>query len=60
MPLDGNEGADDDTLLQLELPEQTIADYEWIEDGKGYRDWLIPARLVNEKGVGLCVVVEVE
>jgi hypothetical protein len=58
VPLDGNEGADGDTLLRLELPEQMIADYEVIEDGKPYREWLVPARLINEKAGGLCVVEE--
>ena len=37
MPLDIHEGAGGDTLLQLDLPELTIADYEWIEDSKTYR-----------------------
>jgi hypothetical protein len=46
-PLDIIEGADGDTLLQVELPEQTIADYEWIEKDKPYREWLIPADLIN-------------
>jgi hypothetical protein len=45
-----DEGAEESTLLQIELalPEDAIADYEWIEDGKGYREWLVPARLLNE------------
>jgi len=47
-------------LLQLDLPEQTIADYEWIEDGKTYREWLVPARLINEQASGLCLVDEDE
>jgi hypothetical protein len=58
VPLDINEGAKGDTLLQLELSEQTIADYEWIEDGKPYREWLVPAQLVNGKASGLCIVDE--
>ena len=60
VPLDINEGAEGDTLLQLDLPEQTIADYEWREDGKRYREWLVPARLINEQASGLCVVDEDE
>ena len=58
VPLDSNVGADGDTLLRLELPEQAIADFECIEDGKPYREWVIPARLVNEKASGLCVASE--
>jgi hypothetical protein len=56
VPLDGNEGAKGDALLRLELPEKDITDFEWIEDGKPYREWLIPAALVNEKASGLCAV----
>jgi hypothetical protein len=46
MPLDCNEGAEGDTLLQVKLSESDIADFEWIEEGKGYREWLIPARMI--------------
>ena len=50
MPLDANEGAKGDTLLlvDLELSEPDIADFEWVEEMKGYREWLIPAQLINE------------
>ena len=49
MPLDANEGVFGDSLLVvvLGLTEEQLADFEWIEDGKGYREWLIPAALVN-------------
>ncbi len=50
VPLDVNEGAEGDTLLQLEgLEEAAITDFEWIEDGKAYREWLVRARLLNEQ-----------
>ena len=49
-PLNIAEGAEGDTLLQVELAEDAIADYEWIEEGKPYREWLIPARLINAQG----------
>jgi len=26
-----------------------IADYEWIEDGKPYREWLVPASFLNAR-----------
>lgn len=37
------------TLLKINfrLPESELAAYEWIEEGKGYREWLAPAVLVN-------------
>ena len=49
MPLDANEGAKGDVLLQvrLPLPESAIAQYEWIEEFKPYREWLVPAAVIN-------------
>ena len=49
VPLDVNEGAKGDVLLKvsLSLTERDIAPYEWIEEGKPYREWLVPAALVN-------------
>jgi hypothetical protein len=53
VPLDINEGAEGDTLLRvkLQMAEQAIADYELVEEGKPYREWLIPARLINERAL---------
>ena len=52
IPLDANEGAFGDTLLlvELDMPEGELTQFEWIEQGKGYREWLIPAALINAKG----------
>jgi hypothetical protein len=46
MPLDCNDGAGGDTLLQidLDLDEQALDDFEWKEDGKRDREWLVPPR----------------
>ena len=49
-PLDDNEGADVDTLLSLEIPDEVVGKYEWIEDGKTYREFLVPAETVNRYG----------
>jgi len=48
--LDANEGMWGDTVLAVKfaIPLAALADYEWIEEGKGYREWLVPARLVQE------------
>jgi hypothetical protein len=29
--------------VRLDLTENDLADFEWIEEGKGYREWLVPA-----------------
>jgi hypothetical protein len=46
-------------LLRVELLEQAIADYEWCEEDKSYREWLIPAQLINERA-NVCIVDEDE
>jgi hypothetical protein len=52
VPLDANEGACGNALMRIELAkeEREIGSFEWIEDGKGYREWLMPASLLNEFG----------
>jgi hypothetical protein len=48
-PLDANEGAPY-TVIAVDLP-LSMADldqYEWKEEGKGYREWLIPAAIINK------------
>lgn len=49
VPLDINDGPPGDTLLEIDLPiEQTLIDeYEWPEDGKTRREWLVPSALLN-------------
>jgi hypothetical protein len=50
-PLDCNDGVpvDATSLLEVDLAlsETDIADFEWVEDGKTYREWLLPADLLN-------------
>ncbi len=42
-PLDENEGAGTGTVLELDIPERLFTKYEWVEQGKTYREALIPA-----------------
>jgi len=47
-------GFEQDTLLRVTLSvgEEAIAAHEPIEEGrKGYREWVLPAELVNRHGV---------
>ena len=48
-PLDSNEGASGDVLLRvtLSLSESELKDWEWCEEGKPYREWLVPSKIVN-------------
>ena len=52
VPLDWNQGASGDVLLQVDtdLRENELAQYEWItKNEKGYREWLVPAALINPR-----------
>jgi hypothetical protein len=54
-PLDQNEGAKGDTVLKVNLAvsEAEIAQYEWVQEGSSYREWLMPAELLNSGEVRL-------
>lgn len=40
---------DPDLVLELEIPEDVVAPFEWVA-GMAYREFLLPARIVNEYG----------
>lgn len=47
-PMTVNEGANGDQVLRVEMPDDVdLADFELIEDGKPYREWCVPATLIN-------------
>jgi len=63
VPLGVNEGAPiSHVVLEVTLnkAESELADYEWVEEGKVYREWLIPARIVNEGKVKRLLTQEVD
>jgi hypothetical protein len=37
-PLNNSEGASGEILLQVEIAEEVLKPYEWIEEGKSYRE----------------------
>ena len=51
VPFDVNEGAQGDPLLVIDIPESVIADFEWIEEGKPHREWLVLAETLNRYSV---------
>jgi hypothetical protein len=55
VPLDENEGAFGDTLLvvDLKIPATKLGEYEWVEDGKTYREFLIPASVLNRARISV-------
>jgi hypothetical protein len=60
-PLDDNEGAIGDGVLELDLPDDLdIGEYELIEEGKGYREWCVPARILNKYPMRILTEEEVD
>ncbi|MFJ7413063.1 hypothetical protein ACIQWZ_19930 [Streptomyces sp. NPDC098077] len=50
-PVGPNEGAKGDDVLAVVLPDgMALDDYEIVEDLKGYREWCIPADVINRLG----------
>ena len=51
-PLDCNEGAIGDQLLEVSLPEDScdLTYYELVEEEKPYREWCLPAPVINRFG----------
>jgi len=49
-PLDFGQGAKGDDLLTLDIPAEVLEPFEWIEEEKPYREFLIPAKVVNQYG----------
>jgi hypothetical protein len=49
-PLDVNEGAEGDAVLIItfSVPLARLAEFEWVEEGKPYREWLVPAEFINK------------
>ena len=49
-PFDGQYLDDANTLFAVEIPEDAISEFEWVEEAKTIREWLIPAALLNSYG----------
>jgi hypothetical protein len=47
-PLDENEGADGDVVLELDVPEALFVKHEHVADDATYRESMIPAASLNE------------
>jgi hypothetical protein len=49
-PVDANEGAKGDQVLGIDIPDKIALKYEWVEEGATFREFCIPARIVNRYG----------
>jgi len=51
-PLHCNEGLSPDAdvvfEIELQLPEAAMSNFEWVEEGKPYREWLVPAAVLHK------------
>src|SRR5579862_2367229 len=48
VPLTENEGVvPAEAAFEIEIAEEELRAYEWIEEGKWYREWLVPAATLN-------------
>jgi hypothetical protein len=59
-PLSIHEGAGGDDLLKVTLPDGCcdFSYYELVEEGKPYREWCIPAEIINRHGTVRLVITE--
>jgi hypothetical protein len=59
-PLDsndtGNVSADTILAVSLDCEIDALSDYEWVEKGQSYREWLVPADFVNKRTVAIVVL----
>ena len=62
VPLDENEGAFGDVVLLVDIPltDGELAAYEWVEEQKPYREFLVPALVANRAGLTVLSDEEVE
>jgi hypothetical protein len=37
------------TCFEIDVADGLLSEFEWIEEGKGHREWLVPAELLNAK-----------
>lgn len=46
-PLVVEAGFADAVCFEIEVPEESLVEHEWIEAGKSYREFLLPAATLN-------------
>jgi hypothetical protein len=56
IPIDSEAGVEDDALLmvKLEMDEPQLSRWEWTAEGRSFREWLLPAAMINR-----CATIEV-
>jgi hypothetical protein len=59
-PVDENEGADGDAVLEVDLPAAVFTKYEWVTEDSTWREAMIPAAELNRSPVRLLTEDEVD
>lgn len=59
-PLGINEGARSGCVIAVDIPESEIAQFEWAQEDATYREWRVPADLLNRYPRRLLSEEEVE
>jgi hypothetical protein len=49
-PLDGEGVSTPDCVVLMIIPDAVFEEYEWVEEGKPYREAMIPAVVLNQYG----------
>jgi hypothetical protein len=58
-PMTVNEGATGEEVLQIVFPDDVdLSDYEIVEEQKPYREWCVPAELINTHAVVTLMSIE--
>lgn len=50
VPLNVNDGVNGDALLVVEIDGRKVSKFEWVEEAKPYREFLVPAKVLNTYG----------
>jgi hypothetical protein len=60
--LDPFQGTMGDTTLRvsLDVDDTALTRFEWIEEGKGYREWLIPAKWLKRHSTEIHLMTDEE
>jgi hypothetical protein len=45
--LDDQSGIGNPVIFEIDVADSELSDLEWIEGGKSYREWLVPAAVLN-------------
>lgn len=62
IPVDSEPGSEKDALLmvKLDIDEPELSRWEWAAEGRSYREWLLPAAIINRSAAAVEVIDQLE